>query len=80
MSAGVEGVRGARQECDVDLVITCEFGGMQSMPTKRSQSRGRTVSGAYTGTALTYIPRAQRCDGSAPLTSIPASAPSIPAD
>jgi len=28
MSARVGGVRGARQECDVDLVVTCGLGGI----------------------------------------------------
>jgi len=36
MSAGVEGVRGARQECDVDLVITYEFRDIPHWTTKGS--------------------------------------------
>jgi len=34
MSAGVEGVSGARQECDIHLVITCGFGGILHWTTE----------------------------------------------
>ena len=41
MSAGVEGVRGARQECDVDLVVTGGLGGKPQRTTKGSREAMR---------------------------------------
>ena len=35
--AGVEGVRGARQECDVDLVVTGGLGGIPQRTAKGSR-------------------------------------------